>query len=208
VPIGRIQSPHPTTTPACPYPAIQSHLSISGSSRHETLGGQDFVAIVSLLAEGPGTRRTVGVGRNYEGCDARGVRRLRRPWGTIEQELGRSRFFVLLASTVAARSKCVSREVEYWFTAKDPRTLLIALTDGDICWDESRNDFDWTRTTALPSAFVGQFPDGEPLWVDLRPHSYAKPTLDDPNFQDAVATLAATIHGKGKSDLVGEELRQ
>ena len=129
-------------------------------------------------------------------------------WGTIEQALGSSRFLVLLASTAAAGSKWVSREVEYWFAAKDPRTLLIALTDGEICWDESRNDFDWTRTTALPSAFAGRFPDGEPLWVDLRPYSYAKPTLDDPNFQDAVATLAATIHGKSKSDLFGEELRQ
>ena len=129
-------------------------------------------------------------------------------WATIEQALGDSRFFLLLAAPVAARSKWVKREVEYWFAAKDPRTLLIALADGEIWWDERRNDFDWTRTTALPAAFAGRYPGGEPLWVDLRPHTYAKPTLDDPNFQDAVAALAATMHGKSKSDLVGEELRQ
>ena len=51
-------------------------------------------------------------------------------------------------------------------------------------------------------------PAGNRSGVDLRPHAYAKPTLDDPNFQDAVAALAATVHGKSKSDLVGEELRQ
>ena len=129
-------------------------------------------------------------------------------WATIEQALGDSRFFLLLAAPVAARSKWVSREVEYWLAAKDPRTLLIALTDGDIWWDERRNDFDWARTTALPAAFAGRYPGGEPLWVDLQPHTYAKPTLDDLNFQDAVAALAATVHGKSKSDLVGEELRQ
>ena len=129
-------------------------------------------------------------------------------WGMVEQALGDSRFFVLLASPAAARSKWVTREVEYWFAAKDPRNLLIALIDGDIWWDEGRNDFDWTRTTALPEAFNGRYTGGEPLWVDLRPHTYAKRTLDDPNFQDAVAALAATVHGKSKSDLVGEELRQ
>ena len=129
-------------------------------------------------------------------------------WGMVEQALGNSRFFLLLASPEAARSKWVRREVEFWFAAKDPRNLLIALIDGDIWWDEGRNDFDWTRTTALPEAFTGRYTGGEPLWVDLRPHTYAKPTLDDPNFQDAVAALAATVHGKSKSDLVGEELRQ
>jgi WD40 repeat protein len=126
----------------------------------------------------------------------------------VEQALGNSRFFVLLASPEAARSKWVRREVEFWFAAKDPRNLLIALIDGDIWWDEGDNDFDWTRTTALPEAFTGRYTGGEPLWVDLRAHTYAKPSLDDPNFQDAVAALAATVHGKSKSDLVGEELRQ
>ena len=129
-------------------------------------------------------------------------------WGVVEQALGNSRFFLLLASPAAAQSKWVRREVEFWFAAKDPRNLLIALIDGDIWWDEGRNDFDWTRTTALPQMFTGRYPGGEPLWVDLRPHTYAKPTLDDSTFQDAVAALAAPVHGKSKSDLVGEELRQ
>ena len=49
----------------------------------------------------------------------------------------------------------------------------------------------------------------EPLWVDFR---WAKQeqnlTLTNEIFRDAVATVAAELHGMSKRDLVGEDLRQ
>jgi len=62
-------------------------------------------------------------------------------WPTIEQALGQSRFLILLASPEAAASSWVSKEVAYWLEAKSADTLLIALTDGELAWDNAIGDF-------------------------------------------------------------------
>ena len=49
---------------------------------------QDFAAIATLLAGDPGARRAVDAGRDYEGCDADGLRRLcRLPRGRVDPAL-------------------------------------------------------------------------------------------------------------------------
>ena len=58
-------------------------------------------------------------------------------WPSIEQSLGLSRFFVLLASPEAAASKWVNREVAYWIDHNSIDTVLIGVTDGKPIWDES-----------------------------------------------------------------------
>lgn len=132
----------------------------------------------------------------------------------IVAALHSSRFFVLLASTSAAASPWVAREVELWFARAagdgfDPvRNFLMALTDGDIVWDEARRDFDWTRTDALPRALAGRFAE-EPLWIDLRPFSdEAHLSLRHPDFARAVARLAAPMRGTTPAALIGEDLRR
>ncbi len=50
-------------------------------------------------------------------------------WSSIEQALGNSQFFILLASPEAARSPWVGREIAYWVHHKSPATFLIVLTD-------------------------------------------------------------------------------
>jgi WD40 repeat protein len=129
-------------------------------------------------------------------------------WWTIESALRGSRYFVLLASPLAAVSPWVQRELEWWRDEREPRTLLIALTDGDIHWNRAARDFDWTNTTALPDMLAGFF-DDEPLWVDLRPaRDEQHLTLRDPRFREGVAELAAPVHNIGKDALIGQDVVQ
>src|SRR5258708_2439682 len=87
-------------------------------------------------------------------------------WPAIEQALGRSRYFILLASPEAAASKWVNKEVAYWLEHNGVDTLLIGVTDGVLAWDEAIGDFGWRDGMPLPPALTGRFPV-EPKWVDL-----------------------------------------
>ena len=88
-------------------------------------------------------------------------------WGSIRRALERSEYFVLLASPAAAESRWVQQEVEFWLQHRSVATLLVVLTDGDLVWDTSRGDFDWSRTDALPRLLERRF-GGEPNFLDLR----------------------------------------
>jgi WD40 repeat protein len=51
--------------------------------------------------------------------------------------------------------------------------------------------------------------DEEPLWLDLRwARSETDLSLEHPRFRDAVAELAAALHGRSKDALVGEDVTQ
>src|SRR5215471_13365599 len=78
-------------------------------------------------------------------------------WPSIEQALGQSRFLLLLASPEAAASPWVGKEVAYWLAHNAADTLLIALTDGTLTWDNAAGDFDWSAATPLPAALKGAF---------------------------------------------------
>jgi len=129
-------------------------------------------------------------------------------WGSVQEALQLSEYFVLLASPQAAASKWVEREVEFWLTHRSAATLLIVLTDGAIVWDKQANDFDWTQTNALPRILSGRFAE-EPKHLDL---SWARDDSDlslrRPRFQDAVASLSATLRGVPLDDLIGQDLAQ
>jgi len=71
---------------------------------------------------------------------------------TIEQALGQSRFLILLASPEAAASQWVNKEMAYWLEHKSADTLLIAVTDGTLVWDNAINDFAPDEHTPLPPA--------------------------------------------------------
>lgn len=126
---------------------------------------------------------------------------------SIKSALVQSRFFILLASPGAAQSEWVGREVGLWIERKARENILIVLTEGSIVWDQA-GDFDWSRTDALPKALAGVF-RAEPLWVDL---SWARKTeqlsMSDPRFQQAIARIAAPLHGKSLDEITGEEVRQ
>src|SRR5262245_66115802 len=87
-------------------------------------------------------------------------------WPSIEQALGDSRFLIFMASPEAAASPWVGKEIDYWLEHKSADTLLIALTDGALAWDNTSNDFIWSAATPLPTVLKGRF-GSEPKWVDL-----------------------------------------
>src|SRR5207244_3716025 len=130
-------------------------------------------------------------------------------WPSIERGLADSEFFLLMASPEAAASKWVKKEIHWWLEHRSIETLLLVFTDGDFRWDEAANDFDWSQTTALPSELLeGKFTT-QPLWVDLRRAKRAEElSLLHREFRAAVVDIAATIYGRDKDELDGEDVRQ
>lgn len=128
-------------------------------------------------------------------------------WSDIEKALAGSKYFLLLASPAAANSRWVRQEIAYWQQHKSRDRLLIALVDGEIEWSPDMQDFVWEHTDALPATLSGYFERREPLWVDIRSQRYAQASLTDPQFADAVATLAAPVHGIGKDEMISEDVR-
>ena len=128
-------------------------------------------------------------------------------WTSISDALDTSHYFVLLASPEAARSPWVNREIEHWLATKSADRILPVLTDGEWQWDSEAADFT-AESTAVPAALRGVFAE-EPLFLDLR---WARDdlhlSLQHVRFRDAIAQLAAPMHGMSKDDLEGEDVRQ
>ena len=127
-------------------------------------------------------------------------------WLTIEEALSRSRFLILLASREAASSRWVNDEVLYWIRHKSRDTILLALTDGDLVWDQSLCDFSRSVGVPLPPALERIFQD-EPKWVDLRSYRGGGDTREAA-FIELAANFASVIHGIPKEDLLSQEIRQ
>jgi WD40 repeat protein len=128
-------------------------------------------------------------------------------WGSIEHNLDRSRYFVLLASPPAAASAWVDREVRRWTSTKSASSILLVVTAGDWRWDAKRGDFDWDASSAVPPALEGVFAE-EPRVLDLRwAHDEDQLDLRHSRFRGAVAELAAPVHGTSKDDLESEDIR-
>jgi WD40 repeat protein len=129
-------------------------------------------------------------------------------WGRIEEALDRSQHLILLASPQSAQSRWVKREVAHWLNRKSASTILIVITDGELVWQESRNDFDWNKTNSLPSELANVF-DREPLYGDMRwardPSNQL--SMKDPRFAQTILSLSATIQGRLMDDLGGEAVR-
>ncbi|MBQ0984693.1 TIR domain-containing protein [Streptomyces sp. F63] len=131
-----------------------------------------------------------------------------RLWSRLEQALGASEYFILLASPESARSHWVNQEVSWWRQGPRKSNLLLVVTGGELHWDRAAGDFDWNRTTCLPRALRAHFSE-EPRWLDLRWMGEDQPDDPrDPRFQDCVADLAATLHDRPKDELIGEDVTQ
>jgi len=129
-------------------------------------------------------------------------------WSSIEKALGESEYFILLASPQAAASPWVQRETDHWLHQRSNDQILIVLTDGELVWDSIANDFDWSRTNALPKNLEKRFKE-EPLFIDLRwAKTEEQVSLNNPRFRDAIADLAVPLHGLNKDEVIGEDVRQ
>ena len=128
-------------------------------------------------------------------------------WPTIEQALGQSEYFLLLASPTSANSPWVQQEVHWWLQNRTAEKLVLCLTDGVILWDNKAEDFDWDKTNAIPTSLKGAFPS-EPLYADFHAAKTAnKYSNANPVFRDALLDVAAPLMGQPKDDLDGEDIR-
>jgi WD40 repeat protein len=158
------------------------------------------------------------IGRHWTGRPALGVFRDTRSLaaspdlpGSILKELKRSTYFVYIASPEAAASRWVCEELRFWRDHPDTSArgrFLIALSNGEIHWDGTAGDFDWTRTTAIPQDLRGVFRT-EPLWVDLRPFrdSDERSLAPGTPFRDKVVALGAAVRNCTKDELDSEDRR-
>jgi hypothetical protein len=128
-------------------------------------------------------------------------------WGAIEKALADSEYFLLMASPESASSHWVQKEVDWWLTNRAPSNIVMLLTDGDIEWDSTTNDFNWPRTTSLSSNFRGRMAH-EPLSVDLRwARTEEKLSLRHARFRGAILDIASTLLHRPKELLDGEDVR-
>lgn len=124
-------------------------------------------------------------------------------WGSIEDALKSSSWFILLASADSARSPWVAREVSWWLRHRSAQRLLIAGTDQGLAWDVQRRD--WAAAAPVPDVLRGVLPD-EPRWVDLTSVHGARRWRQIPG--SVVAAVAAPIRGVARDSLSNEHLRQ
>jgi hypothetical protein len=127
-------------------------------------------------------------------------------WQSIERALAEAEYFILLASPAAAQSVWVGREAAWWRANRPLDRLLIVLTEGELAWDPALGAFRQDGAAALPPSLDGAFAD-EPRFLDLRwARGSADLSLQHPRFKNAVADLAATLHGRPKDELLGEDV--
>ncbi|MGV0643093.1 TIR domain-containing protein [Mycolicibacterium sp. XJ2546] len=128
-------------------------------------------------------------------------------WNAIVRALDEAEWFLLLTSPQAAASVWVNREIEHWKAHRPVDRILPVLTDGYWEWDPEKGDFT-DDSDAVPPALRGVFTD-EPRHLDLRwAHEEDQLDLRNSRFRNAVAEVAAPLHGRTKDEIEGEDVRQ
>ncbi len=129
-------------------------------------------------------------------------------WASIEQGLSSADWFILLCSPDAAQSEWVDRELGWWLENRDSTRILPVVTSGELHWDQKKAAFDRRRSNCIPSRALAVW-KGEPRWVDLRWIDNDQVfSARDVRFRDAIADIAATVHGVAKDEIASDEVRQ
>ncbi len=125
----------------------------------------------------------------------------------LRDRVRESKAFILLASENAAASPWVADELGTFLEQHTADAVALVLTSGTIAWDAEAHDFDWAATTALPRVLARRYAE-EPRYLDLRWTLETAEPASDPRMQDAAAEIVAAVQGRGKEEIVGEDLRQ
>ncbi len=130
-------------------------------------------------------------------------------WATIAEALGESGFFVLLASPESAQSNWVDREVKTYLRNHDRKRICVALTSGKLPWTDPDVQLG-VPECAVSTGVYEQFQvdQQEPLVIDLRQYRSAAGGLNvrTAGYDNAIATLAASILRRDKDTLFGEHI--
>ena len=129
-------------------------------------------------------------------------------WTPIARAIDSASGFVALLSPEAAASVWVNREIRQWVERCGSDRLFPVLTRGELFWNETLHDYDPERSTALPEALRGVFAE-EPRHIDVRwADGRLGLTLEDLQFRDTVAELAAPLRNVPKDELIGNDLEE
>jgi WD40 repeat protein len=129
-------------------------------------------------------------------------------WSSIEDALNQAEYFIYLASPQAAKSTWVQKEIEWWLSNRSAGKLLIVLTDGELAWSASAGDWEWEKSPSWPAAVKRAFGE-EPLYTDLRwARKEEQLSPRHSQFRAAILDLAATLLGRPKDELDGDDVRQ
>jgi WD40 repeat protein len=126
-------------------------------------------------------------------------------WARIVEAMDDCERLLVLASPQAAQSPWVIKELEHWRDRRGTAAIAIALTGGNIVWNETVKDFDWRVTDAIPRQLTGAF-DTEPLWADFR-----SAKIDGSSaaaFRESAIRLCAGLRGVAPRDLESDDLYQ
>lgn len=129
-------------------------------------------------------------------------------WNSIVTELDNSDNLILLASPIAKDSHWVAKEIEHWFSKERTGNLYIVVSQGQIVWDYSTNDFSWKKTNCLPLTLKNRFID-EPLWIDLTNYHQAETktiNYKQAGFTSSMTKVIGGIVGKPPREIESEEL--
>jgi len=127
-------------------------------------------------------------------------------WANIQAALENSEYLIYMASPQSAESKWVQKEIEFWIGHRDLDKLLIVLTDGEIIWEDGKQQFRNGPECSLPESLQNAF-NAEPFYIDLRAMKTKKDlSLKNSLFRKEILKLAAQLHGKAPKDMAGEEV--
>ncbi len=97
------------------------------------------------------------------------------------------------------------REIDEWLARKSAGRILSVVTAGEWHWDAASGSL---VGDAVPDPLQRRFAE-EPRHLDLRwAHDEDDLDLHNVRFRDAIADLAAPMHGVSKDDIEGEDVRQ
>jgi TIR domain/WD domain, G-beta repeat len=130
-------------------------------------------------------------------------------WSSIQRALEASEYLLLLASPESSRSAWAEREITYWLKYRSLDALFIIVTSSSpLLPQDAQLDFSWVRNNLLPASLANKFVD-EPLFADLRwAKSATLLSARNPRFLNAIASLTASLTGREKDELIGEDVRQ
>lgn len=129
-------------------------------------------------------------------------------WTTIESQLARARWLILIASPEARASSGVRREVGWWLKNRSIETVLVVVAKGEIIEDDRDQGVDLVASNALPDVLARAY-SRVPLWLDARwTSSESDPRLLEEKYLRLVKDLAPTLHEKSKEEMSGDADRE